>query len=278
MTTEMTLSCPHCGRHYKMKIDPERLKRLKTRATCGRCGKTFDVASRVAAAASSSAEPVTEPKLPRVDVAPTPVTLPTAGLHVTMQPLSSPTLPDLNDEMEELAREFAEAAARFTPVGVKRPAGLEEATDPGIAAPALVDPTLESTRAPTEPLLPSEPATAEPQQAAEPQQPAAEPPQPAEPQQAVEPPLAVEPSLAPEPPQAPAAQFSLEAEPATADEELAAVVPTRSRAPVAPRSWLELADPGLASLQPPPSHGAAALEALLNEADTIALPPPSASS
>jgi hypothetical protein len=83
----------------------------------------------------------------------------------------------------------------------------------------------------------------------------------------------------PAPDAPPTEQLSLEAEPASADEELAAVVPTRSRVPVCPpRSWLELADPGLTSLQPPPSRGAAALEALFNEAETIALPPPSAAS
>jgi hypothetical protein len=43
---------------------------------------------------------------------------------------------------------------------------------------------------------------------------------------------------------------------------------------VAPRSWLELADPGLASLQSPPSPGANALEQLLDEASA---PSPSAS-
>ena len=72
-------------------------------------------------------------------------------------------------------------------------------------------------------------------------------------------------------------QLSLDAEPAGADE-LAAAPPTQSRAAVAPRSWLDLADPGLASLAPPPSPGAAALEALLNESELLALPPPPSSS
>jgi len=54
--------------------------------------------------------------------------------------------------------------------------------------------------------------------------------------------------------------------------------PTRSRVAAAPKSWLDLADPGLAALQSPPSAGAAALEALLHESDTIALPSPPAAS
>jgi len=71
-------------------------------------------------------------------------------------------------------------------------------------------------------------------------------------------------------------QLALEAEPA-GEDEFAAAVPTLSRI-TAPKSWLELADPGLASLQSPPSAGAAALEALLHESETIALPPPPAAS
>src|SRR5262249_43941862 len=118
-TADVIISCPHCRRRYKMKIDPERLQRLKTRATCGRCGKTFDAASRTAPAHRSplrAAEPKpvasasvietvrTEPRLPRVDAPP--------------EPTGSATPDDMRDEMEELAREFAEAAARFTPVGI----------------------------------------------------------------------------------------------------------------------------------------------------------------
>ena len=126
-----------------MKIDPERLKRLKTRATCGRCGNTFDAASRIVAAP----EATTEPKLPRIDPAAVPV--------VQLMPKPSPsgaTAPDLRDEMEELAREFAEAAARFTPVGVKRSAiGLPAAPlahrAPAPAAPSDAAPA--SSSAPT---------------------------------------------------------------------------------------------------------------------------------
>ncbi|HEX8953191.1 MAG TPA: hypothetical protein VF945_15155, partial [Polyangia bacterium] len=122
MTTDLTISCPHCRRTYTMRVDPERLKRLKTRATCGRCGNTFDAASRIV----PPAEATTEPKLPRIDVAAAPVTQPQPAL-------SSATVPDLRDEMEELAREFAEAAARFTPVRVKRPAAV---TAPAAPAPS----------------------------------------------------------------------------------------------------------------------------------------------
>jgi hypothetical protein len=254
--TEVTISCPHCRRQYNMKIDPERLQRLKTRATCGRCGKTFDAASRIIAAQQQQHAPLAPPEEPKPK-APRPVDLtppPSAQLKPTLRS-AGVTSPDLRDEMEELAREFAEAAARFTPVGIKRsavglgagpsleavappkPAAVEEPTNPGVvhasiaaatdAAPAT-DPELQALRSD-----------------------AAEAPVPD--------------------------QFSLDAEPAS-EEEFAAAVPTLSRIAAPPRSWLEQSDPALAALQSPPSPGAAALEALLNESETIALPPPPAAS
>ncbi|HEX9103299.1 MAG TPA: hypothetical protein VF997_13900, partial [Polyangia bacterium] len=249
---------------------------------------TFDAASRIV----PPAEATTEPKLPRIDVAAAPVTQPQPAL-------SSATVPDLRDEMEELAREFAEAAARFTPVRVKRPAAVTApaAPAPSDAPEALLPARPPLVEEPTRPgvlhasLLGSEaaPAVAAP--------PAAAPPVAAPPVAA--PSEAVRASQV-----AVAAQLSLEAEPA-GEDELAAAAPTQSHAPTAPtqshapapptqslapapppqslapappRSWLELADPGLASLQPPPSPGAAALEALLDESSTIALPSPPAAS
>ncbi len=247
--TDVTISCPHCRRQYTMKIDPERLQRLKTRATCGRCGKTFDAASRITAAQQQQHAPLAPPEEPKpkppraADLAPLP-SLRSSGV----------TSPDLRDEMEELAREFAEAAARFTPVGIKRssvglgagpalqavpppkPAAVEEPTNPGILPTTVA-------AASTEPTL-SEPASTETPRAEEP---------------------------------AALDQFSLEAEPASEDE-FAAAVPTLSRGQTVPRSWLDQADPGLVALQSPPSPGATALEALLNESETIALPPPPAAS
>lgn len=236
---EVTISCPHCLRTYTMKIDPERLKRLKTRATCGRCGNTFDAASRIVPAS----EATTDPKLPRLDVTPVAQLLPTAASQPAPSPVA--TIPDLSDEMEELAREFAEAAARFTPVAVKRPAAvLAPAAAPTSTQPDLRPPPVEE---------PPPPAIEEPPPPASVAAPADVAPSDSDIADAYD-------------------QLSLEAAPA-AEEELAAAVPTQSRAKTAPpRDWLDLADPGLASLQAPPSAGAAALEALLNESERIALP------
>ena len=286
-TADVTISCPHCRRQYAMKIDPERLQRLKTRATCGRCGKTFDAASRILAAQQQAhvAEPKrpppataevsetkrTDPKLPSVQ--PTP---PLAMATATLRRTSGMTSPDLRDEMEELAREFAEAAARFTPVGIKRSkvglpagaAGSDADTNPG-RVPAAV---AAAAGTPDVVTLGDAPASTRPAPVEESTRPgiihAA----------VVESSGALAAAAAIAPPSGDAAvaaldQLSLDAEPA-GEEEFAAAVPTLSRANAAPRSWLELSDPGLAALLSPPSAGAAALEALLNEGESIALPPP----
>ncbi len=264
-TADVTISCPHCRRQYKLKIDPERLKRLKTRATCRRCGNTFDVASRVVPAS----EATTDPKLPRIAAAP----LSMAQLVPTPSSKASPssvtTIPDLNDEMEELAREFAEAAARFTPVNVKRPAAVTAPAEEPAAPPSPTNPEV--------PLVLEPPPSLAAPSSTSPDVPLVlEPPPPlAAPSRSL---AEAPPAGAPiEPPPtdndvaAAYDQLSLEPEPAAA-AELAPAVPTQPRARAVPRSWLELADPGLAALEPPPSPGAAALEALLNESERIALP------
>jgi transcription elongation factor Elf1 len=45
--SEVEISCPHCGRSYKVKLNLERLTRVRSKAVCARCQKSFDVASRV---------------------------------------------------------------------------------------------------------------------------------------------------------------------------------------------------------------------------------------
>ena len=55
----VTVVCPHCDRSYRIKIDTTRLARVRTRAGCQRCGRSFDVASSIRPGASSSPTPVT---------------------------------------------------------------------------------------------------------------------------------------------------------------------------------------------------------------------------
>lgn len=50
----VTVVCPHCDRSYRIKIDTARLARVRTRAGCQRCGRSFDVASSIRPGASSA--------------------------------------------------------------------------------------------------------------------------------------------------------------------------------------------------------------------------------
>src|SRR5439155_5761468 len=135
MTTDVTISCPHCRRQYTMKVDPERLQRLKMRATCGRCGNSFDVGSRIAALPGSGPKP----DLSTLQRIPAPAAPPMT--NTATRPGATPTQPDLADEMAELAREFADAAARFTPVGVRPVAAHAPTTidTPPVRAPGPLD-------------------------------------------------------------------------------------------------------------------------------------------
>jgi len=43
----VVLACPHCGAKYRVRIDTEKLERMRSRAQCARCKNTFDVAERL---------------------------------------------------------------------------------------------------------------------------------------------------------------------------------------------------------------------------------------
>ncbi|MEC7523252.1 MAG: hypothetical protein VYE22_25455 [Myxococcota bacterium] len=47
--TRVEIRCPKCFRQYSLELDLEKLKRLRRRAQCGRCGESFDVGERLAA-------------------------------------------------------------------------------------------------------------------------------------------------------------------------------------------------------------------------------------
>ena len=49
--TEVDISCPHCRREYHLRLDLDKLTRVRTRAVCSRCRKSFDIGSRVPALA-----------------------------------------------------------------------------------------------------------------------------------------------------------------------------------------------------------------------------------
>jgi hypothetical protein len=290
-TIDITISCPHCRRQYTMKTDPERLQRVKTRATCGRCRNTFDVASRIVAPAGAAppteAPPSSAPAaLPKLRPPPPPKPKKAASAATT-----SPS------ELTELAREFADAAARFTPVG-QRPAGLTAAlsaetqipTRPGVKPMSLpdesawvlprTDPPKTESETPTaeiaRPVV--APATNAPAPVAaapleEPALAASEPPAAATPQEAppsapVEPPAVIAAPVEPAAAGAAEATAELAAQLESLTAELAAesLAPSAAAAveePAAPQSWIDRADPGIAHLVPPPSPAAAALEQLL---------------
>ncbi len=54
---ETVVSCPFCRRVYKMLLDREAAERTRARASCGRCGNSFELAARVATSNPARAMP-----------------------------------------------------------------------------------------------------------------------------------------------------------------------------------------------------------------------------
>jgi hypothetical protein len=47
ITATAAFECPHCGRKYRLALDPERLERLQRDAVCGRCRQRFSLTFNV---------------------------------------------------------------------------------------------------------------------------------------------------------------------------------------------------------------------------------------
>jgi hypothetical protein len=344
MTTEVIISCPHCRRQYPIKVDPERLQRLKTRATCGRCGNAFDVAARVAAAAAAAQAAPRDPRAEPQAAAPSPLlsalmnvagpsSTPAAETSATPAAASEaaadaadsnvpkpvaeektptrevpqlsrmerikPPAPPRNlegDDMAELAREFADAAARFTPVG-KPPLLRDEAsaattrnppvTPPraaegdSVAAPpsaaesaptAAVPPVTRPASSPSVPLVSPSSSSSSSLRAMQPSSSSSS---------------SSSSSLRAVQPSSSSSSSSLLTPPPGKNESLlfddlgdrdfdAAEGTLKRQKPAAPQppSWMELADPGLDALHSPPSAVAALLDGILLPSQT---PPVSSS-
>ncbi len=57
----ISIACPHCRRAYEIRIDVERLMRVRTKAVCSRCKNRFDIASLVQQ--GEAAKPEVEPEI-----------------------------------------------------------------------------------------------------------------------------------------------------------------------------------------------------------------------
>ena len=76
---EFVVSCPYCKRQYRMKLDRDEITVKKTRATCGRCGNGFELASRIQTEDLEVAGATTPPPPPRpAAAAPEPIPGPPA--------------------------------------------------------------------------------------------------------------------------------------------------------------------------------------------------------
>ncbi len=170
--TETIVRCPYCQRQYTMKLDREEIERRKSRATCGRCGKSFELASRIVVpGASRLAPPASAPitrsnrtppagvpspaaeldaltreimaaadaiAIPQETAPPLAASVPAPAPPVAPPPLA-PVDDDYDIEVSAPASEPVAAAAPPPPVAPPRPLTWLERADPGLAGLADAD-------------------------------------------------------------------------------------------------------------------------------------------
>ena len=140
---DYVIACPYCKRQYRMKLDLEEITAKKTRATCGRCGNSFELAPRIH---TSEAQ-----------VVPPPPPLPASSSAVDI---------DVSDVLSSMSVESLDADATVTRV---TPSAQSEDVKATQFIPALHPPVHPAAQpvvppdppaAPTEPLAASQPVDA----------------------------------------------------------------------------------------------------------------------
>lgn len=228
--TETMVSCPFCRRVYKMMLDRALAKERGTRASCGRCGNSFELAARIVVtmnsnigtglASRSLVPPPPPPPPPRV--APLESALPVTAADIESDEASSA----IAEEVARAAEDIRHADTRVIPrqdLGAAVAGGASDfATSPPTAreASGTIDAT--QTSALVEPMPPMEAAAIDWYRA----------------------PVVADPGIAH----------------ASETPDLTATPPAR---PSAPRDWLDRADPGLLGLTRPEPDTVVALRRLL---------------
>ena len=276
---ETMVSCPFCRRVYKMLLDRDAAERTRARASCGRCGNSFELAARVLG---------TNPERAATR-APEPVTTAKARKPHAVDPRSA----DADDvPLDELVRDIAQAAEHIavttpTPprVAPPPPPAAARRTSDRIAPPPPPRPSpapepVAMTAEPDQEPSPAEtaetgvfafsatvpPMEARPSEPAAPSPPAVEPlaiaPAPEQSALVAPPTKASSPAVAAtreaaSPPTTPTAAPPLEAEPP------APPAPAVPPVPPAPVDWITRADPGLGELSREQGEAARVLSALI---------------
>ncbi len=128
---ETMVSCPFCRRVYKMMLDRAMAKERGTRASCGRCGNSFELAARVVVTMNSN-----------------------VGTGVAGGPRAGTTMPPPPPARAPAAGEVVEAVAP-TDIESDEASSSMPAVAPAVAEFAVSSPTVRET---IEPMAPMEAA------------------------------------------------------------------------------------------------------------------------
>jgi hypothetical protein len=105
--TEHVVSCPFCNRVYRMMLDRAIVTANKTRASCGRCGNSFELAQRIAV---SPPVPISSAQKPAVP-APPPPPKPRKKVHDPRAVSDEPSLDELVQDIARAADHIVKAVA-----------------------------------------------------------------------------------------------------------------------------------------------------------------------
>lgn len=127
------MSCPKCFRRYVLKLDLEKLKRLRQRAQCGRCGESFDIGERLAAKGTGGADELRRSRRPaRISAARS--DQPPAGREPP--PETAPPRGPKKSAMSDVEADMSADGWMAAPTPLPDPPSASEPADaPGEAAP-----------------------------------------------------------------------------------------------------------------------------------------------
>lgn len=165
MSTGLVVSCPYCRRQYTLQTSRAAISPTQ-RATCGRCGKSFEILARVVVPATKPPPPPPRPRPPAVAPDDARVTSSPAIPKIASAPAQlSPEELDLDELTKEILVSAEELSTPPAPPPLPRPAApppvdkqqepamkqQEPASTPAPAAPPMVAPTAPRTVEPEPP-------------------------------------------------------------------------------------------------------------------------------
>ena len=130
---DYVIACPYCKRQYRMKLDLEEITLKKTRATCGRCGNSFELAPRIHAAEVAVAPQAASSSSVDIDMRDVLSSIPArSDGEATVPPVPAPHAEDVK-ATQFIPAMPAPPAPLAAPTPVAPPRTWQDLADPGLS-------------------------------------------------------------------------------------------------------------------------------------------------